>query len=160
MHKVIVNTTPLIALCRTGNLDILQKLYGGIIIPQAVYDEITVKADFIAEQIKAAADWIQVKRIQNETAKIMFRTQLHDGEVEVMILAYEMKADTVIIDDLNAKKHAKYLGLPVTGTLGVLIRAKQGGYIPALRPVLEKLVEENIYIKPSLIDLCLKQVGE
>ncbi len=94
MHKVIVNTTPLIALCRTGNLDILQK-----------------------------------KR-------------------------------TVIIDDLNAKKHAKYLGLPVTGTLGVLIRAKQCGYIPALRPVLEKLVEENIYIKPSLIDLCLKQVGE
>lgn len=57
----------------------------------------------------------------------MYKTQLHEGEVEVMILAKEVAADVVIIDDANAKKYAKYLKLPVTGTLGVLLRSKQMG---------------------------------
>lgn len=58
-------------------------------------------------------------------AKVMFKSQLQDGEVEAMILAKEKDADIVIIDDQNAKKYAKYLGLPVTGTLGILIKAKK-----------------------------------
>ena len=70
--------------------------------------------------------------MQNQMAKAMYKTQLHEGEVEVMILSKEIGADVVIIDDANAKKHAKYLGLPVTGTLGVLIKAKQEGYVEAL----------------------------
>lgn len=90
----------------------------------------------------------------------MYKTQLHDGEVEVMILAKEIAADVVIIDDANAKKHAKYLGLPVTGTLGVLVKAKQKGYIDELKPILQRMVEKGIYISQSLIELCLKQVGE
>ena len=98
--------------------------------------------------------------IENQMAKTMYRTQLHDGEVEVMILAKEIAADVVIIDDANAKKHAKYLDLPVTGTLGVLIKAKQKGYIDELKPVLQRMVENGIYISQSLIELCLKQVGE
>ena len=67
-------------------------------------------------------------------AKTMYKTQLHDGEVEVMILAKEIAADVVIIDDANAKKHAKYLELPVTGTLGALIKAKKEGYVDELKP--------------------------
>lgn len=93
-------------------------------------------------------------------AKAMYKTQLHDGEVEVMILAKEIAADVVIIDDANAKKHAKYLGLPVTGTLGVLVKAKQKGYIDELKPILQRMVEKGIYISQSLVELCLKQVGE
>ena len=77
-----------------------------------------------------------------------------------MILAKEIAADVVIIDDANAKKHAKYLGLPVTGTLGVLVKAKQKGYIDELKPILQRMVEKGIYISQSLIELCLKQVGE
>lgn len=98
--------------------------------------------------------------IKNQMAKTMYKTQLHDGEVEVMILAKEIAADVVIIDDANAKKHAKYLGLPVTGTLGVLIKAKQKGYIDELKPILQRMVEKGIYISQSLVELCLKQVGE
>ena len=77
-----------------------------------------------------------------------------------MILAKEIIADIVIIHDANAKKHAKYLGLPVTGTLGVLIKAKQKGYIDKLQPVLYEMVQNGIYISQGLIELCLKQVGE
>lgn len=77
-----------------------------------------------------------------------------------MILSKEIGADVVIIDDANAKKHAKYLQLPVTGTLGVLIKAKKEGYISELKPILNRMIEKGIYISDSLVDLCLKQVGE
>lgn len=161
MRKVIVNSTPLIALCHVNQLDILQRLYGEIIIPQAVYKEISAKPDSICKkQVEASLDWIHVESIENELAKTMYKTQLHEGEVEVMILAKETDADIVIIDDANAKKHAKYLGLSVTGTLGVLIKAKNQGLIFELKPILEKMVENNIYLSDKLIRLCLQQVNE
>lgn len=90
----------------------------------------------------------------------MFKTQLHDGEVEVMILAKEKNADIVIIDDANAKKHTKYLNLPVTGTLGVLIKAKRLGYINELKPIIQEMIDKNIYISENLMKICLKQVNE
>ena len=159
MRKVIVNSTPLIALSHIGRLDLLKMLYGEISIPQAVYKEISAKNGSVCQKaLDNSLEWIKVERIQNEMAKTMYKTQLHEGEV--MILAKETEADLVIIDDMNAKKHAKYLELPVTGTLGVLIKAKQKGYIKELKSVLRELVDKHIYISESLIELCLKQVGE
>ncbi|MDD6811034.1 MAG: DUF3368 domain-containing protein [Lachnospiraceae bacterium] len=161
MRKVVVNTTPLIALSNVGQMEILKKLYGEIMIPEAVYRELSVKEESICKKtVDCSLDWIQVNKIKNQMAKSMYKTQLHDGEVEVMILAKEIEADVVIIDDANAKKHAKYLELPVTGTLGVLIKAKQEGYVDELKPILYQMVQNGIYISQSLIEMCLKQVGE
>lgn len=161
MRKVIVNSTPLIALCHVNQLGVLKSIYGEITIPQAVYKEISVKKDSICKkQVEAALDWIHVEHIQNEMAKAMYKTQLHEGEVEVMILAKETEADLVIIDDANAKKHARYLGLPVTGTLGVLIKAKDRGFISELKPILEEMVAKNIFLSDKLINMCLQQVNE
>ena len=161
MRKVIVDSTPLIARCNIGKLDILKKLYGEIIIPLAVYNEISAKGDSICKkEVDASLEWIQIGQIKNNLAKLMYKTQLHDGEVEVMILAQEENADLVIIDDKNAKKHAKYLKLNVTGTLGVLIKAKQLGFIQTLKPLLYELSNSGIYISSELIQLCLKQVNE
>ena len=161
MRKVIVNSTPLIALCHVNRLDVLKELYGEVTIPQAVYDEISVKENSVCKKtVDEALEWIHVQKIQNIMAKAMFKSQLHDGEVEVMILAKEQDADIDIIDDQNAKKYAKYLGLPVTGTLGILIRAKQEGYIAELKPILDVMVQNGIYIKTGLIEHCLELVGE
>ena len=161
MRKVVVNTTPLIALSHVGQMDILKKLYGEIIIPKAVYRELSVKTESTCKKaVDRSLEWIRVENIKNQMAKTMYKTQLHDGEVEVMILSKEIAADVVIIDDANAKKHAKYLGLPVTGTLGVLIKAKREGLINELKPILYQMTENGIYISQSLIELCLKQVGE
>lgn len=161
MRKVVVNTTPLIALCHVGQLTILKKLYGKIIIPEAVYKELAAKEESVCKrEVDKFSDWIRVDKIKNQMAKSMYRTQLHDGEVEVMILSKEISADVVIIDDANAKKHAKYLGLPVTGTLGVLIKAKKEGYIEELKPILYQMIEKGIYISPKLIELCLRHVDE
>lgn len=161
MRKVVVNTTPLIALSRVGQLGILKKVYGEVIIPEAVYRELSIKEDSVCKRaVDSSLDWIRVDKIKNQMAKSMYKTQLHDGEVEVMILAKEITADVVIIDDANAKKHAKYLELPVTGTLGVLIKAKKEGYVGELKPILQQMVECGIYISQGLIEWCLKQTGE
>jgi predicted nucleic acid-binding protein len=161
MRKVVVNTTPLIALSHVDRLDILKKMYGEVIIPEAVYRELSAKPESVCKiAVDRSLDWILVKEIQNQMAKSMYKTQLHEGEVEVMILAQEINADVVIIDDANAKKHAKYLDLPVTGTLGVLIKAKQQGYVKELKPILYQMVENGIYISRNLMELCLKQVEE
>ena len=88
MRKVIVNSTPLIALCHVNQLVVLKQLYGEITIPKAVYDEISVKEDSICKKtVDESLDWIHVQEIQNQVAKTMFKSQLHEGEVEVMILA-------------------------------------------------------------------------
>ena len=161
MRKVILNTTPLIALCHVGKLGLLQKIYGEVMIPQAVYRELSEKKESICKkQVDASLDWISVEKIENQMAKSMFKTQLHDGEVEVMILAKEKNADVVIIDDANAKKYAKYLHLPVTGTLGVLIKAKRQGYICELKSIIQEMIDKNIYISDKLMRLCLEQVNE
>lgn len=122
----------MIALCHVNQLNILRQLYGEITIPKAVYDEISVKEESVCKKsVDEALGWIHIQEIQNQMAKTMFKSQLHDGEVEVMILAMEQQASVVVIDDRNAKKYAKYLDLPVTGTLGVLMKAKQKGYLSA-----------------------------
>ena len=160
MRNVIVNSTPLIILCSIGYFDILRSLYQEIVIPDAVYQEVTAKEDSACMQMKAAGSWVQVKQIQDHMEKKMYRAKLHEGEVEVMILAQELNADLVIIDDDAAKKTAKYLGLTVTGTLGVLLKAKKQGIIQKLHPLLIKMKQNGFYMDSALENMVLKQAGE
>lgn len=160
MHRVIVNSTPLIILCNIGKLEILKELYGEIMIPQAVYAEVTAKKDSACQQI-VSADWIHVEQIQDQSDKMMYKSRLHEGEVEVMILAQESKkADLVVIDDNAVKKTAKYLGLPVTGTMGVLLKAKKRGVVKEIRPILESMKERGFYISGEIERLVLEQAEE
>jgi len=161
MHKVVVNSAPIIALCHLGKLSLLQKLYDEIMIPEAVLREINSKCDSAAKsELDKSHSWIRVCKIKNQMAKKIFKSQLHDGEVEVMILGKEENATLLIIDDKNAKKHAKYLGFSVTGTLGVLLRAKEEGYVSYIKPLIENLISCNIYIDAKIIAYCLKIAGE
>ena len=161
MRRVIVNSTPLIALCNADLLNILKEIYGSIIIPKAVFDEVTTKKYSACLQIKQNLDWITVETITNIEDRKMYKVKLHAGEVDVMILAQaDPKADLVIIDDNAAKKTAKYLGLTVTGTLGVLIKAKQSGIISSVKNAITKIQSNGFYINENIIKLALKQAGE
>lgn len=144
MRRVIVNSTPLIVLSGIGKLDILRGLYQEISIPSAVFREVTAKNDSACVQIQSAGEWIHVKEIQDCSEKKMYKAKLHAGEVEVMILAQEQKADLVILDDNAAKKTAKYLGLTVTGTLGVLVKAKHQKIIEEVRPLLSEMRKKQL----------------
>ncbi|WP_341878217.1 DUF3368 domain-containing protein [Defluviitalea saccharophila] len=147
MRKVVVNSTPLISLYKIDNLNLLKLLYDQVYIPYGVYEELSVESK---DNFLDNADFVILKKIQNEEAKKFFKTSLHKGEVEVMILAEEINADLCIIDDLLARKYAKYLGLKITGTMGILIKAKEKGYINQIKPLLDQLIYNNIYIDNNL----------
>lgn len=135
MHNriVVVNSTPIIALSVTNKLHLLKDLYGEIIIPKAVLDEVMVKKDSVSQRVLARAkDWIITKTITNNDAKKFFKVQLHEGEVEVMLLGKELEADLLVIDDCTAREYAKYLDFKITGTLGVILRAKEKGSLKRL----------------------------
>lgn len=150
MRKVIVNSTPLIVLGNAGLLEILQKLYGRILVPEAVYQEVTAKDDAAGMILLNGADWIQVEQVQNQSDARIFSSRLHAGEVEVMLLAREQKADLLIIDDNAAKSTAKYLGMKVTGSLGVLLRAKQMGIIPDINDAMDQIILNGFYVSEEL----------
>ena len=157
MRKVVANTTPIIALADIGQLDLLRQLYGEIIIPTAVLDEIISEP---ARSKVGESDWIIVESVSNAEQKRLFKSRLHEGEVEVMRLAQEQHADLVIIDDNAAKKTAKFLGINVTGTMGILIRAKQNGLIDEVKPLIEELLDKGLYIGQEVVDMVLEAAGE
>ena len=161
MPRIIVNSTPLIILCNIGKLSILKDLYGEILIPEGVYKEVTVKQDSACLKLNESLDWIKIIKIpQNEKLKI-YRARLHLGEVEVMLLAQKNPtADLVIIDDNAAKSTAKFLGLKVTGTLGVLLKAKKVGLIKEIKPLIGTMKEKGFYISGKIEHFVLSQSRE
>lgn len=161
MPRVIVNSTPLIVLSNINYLHLLKDLYKDIYIPQAVYDEVTAKNDSACQQIKNNLNWIHICKIQDQSQKRMYQAKLHDGEVEVMILAQENQNKVlVIIDDNSAKKTAKYLGLTVTGSLGVILKAKKQGLIHSVITLMNQLIQNGFYITPEVYDFVKDEAGE
>jgi len=91
----------------------------------------------------------------------MYKAKLHDGEVEVMILAQEYEGDhLVIIDDGPARRTADYLGLTLTGTIGVLIKAKEKGLINAVMPFIAKMEKQGIFFSDELKARVKRVAGE
>lgn len=162
MRKVVVNSTPLMVLGNIGKLYILRELYGKIYIAEAVFNEVTAKNDAASAAVLSSSDWIQVLKIDNPKDYAMYRAKLHAGEVETMILAQQssVNADLVILDDKAARNTAKYLGLNVTGTMGVLVKAKQKNIISEVRPILDDIVRKGFYISDKVIQSVLKIAGE
>lgn len=160
MRKVIVNSTPIIILSNAQSLSVLKSVYQEITIPKAVFDEVTAKEDSACNELKNNLDWIYIENISNQSSKRMYQAKLHAGEVEVMILAQETNADLVILDDNAAKKTAKFLGLTVTGTMGVLLKAKSLGFISEVKPIIDRIKDNGFFITNELYNLILNQAGE
>jgi len=157
---VIVNTTPIISLSILSLLKLLEDLYGEVLVPEAVHKEVLAGGKYgtgVHEYLNA--DWIRQKRIKIlELKKRYF--DLHDGEAEVLILAEELMADLVIMDEYLGRKYAEILGFNITGTLGILLKAKQIGKITKISPLVDKLQQAGVWFNKSLIDLVLKKANE
>ena len=157
MRKVVSNTTPLIALADIGQLELLKRLYEEVYIPDAVMAEIESEP---ARTLVEKAPWIKKITIKNPEKKALFRSRLHAGEVEAIILAEEIGAELLIMDDNAAKKTAKYLGYSVTGSLGILVKSKQKGYIENVGTIMDRLVEDGLYVDQKTRQMVLKMAGE
>ncbi|MCU0445278.1 MAG: DUF3368 domain-containing protein [Microscillaceae bacterium] len=160
MLKVISNTTPIITFLGWKRLDILQKLYQQIIIPTGVLEEIeTGKAKDFYTDLKQL-DWIVIQQVKNTQALNILETELDKGEAEVIILAQEIKADLVILDERLARNYASIKNISYTGSFGVLIKAKQQHIITEVKPFLEQAQNNGIRMNEAVINLILQKANE
>ncbi len=159
MRKVISNTTPILSLFKIDKLGILKELYDRVIIPFAVYEEIEQGKEKPYYQDLRKLDWIDIKSIKNEKSRLYF-LDLDKGEAEVLILSGEENADLVIIDELLGRRYAKQMNINLTGTIGILLKAKSKGIIPSVKELLFELREKGSWINPKLIMKILKLAGE
>lgn len=155
---VVSNTTPIISLASINQIKILKILFGEIFIPQAVYDEIKAKEGYGYKDIDL--DFIHIKKIKDTVCKDLLLNQLDLGEVETILLAKEINADYVIIDESLAYKIAQNAGLEVIRTLSILIKAKHMGIIDSIKPLLDEMISKGRWYSPKVYNSFLKRIGE
>lgn len=123
---VVSDTTPLISLLKINRIDLLEKLFGDVLIPQAVFDELTVDERFRleADEIRQKK-FIVVKPVNNpESASILKRAAgLDQGESEAIVLSDELKADLLLMDEAKGRNVSAQMGLRIMGTIGILMAA-------------------------------------
>ncbi len=149
MRKVITNTTPILSLLKIGKLSLLNEIYGEVILPFAVFQEIEAGKHKPYYQNVNQISWIKVERVKNPDSRSFF-VDLDDGEAEVLILAKELNADLVIMDEITGRRYARQLGMEITGTLGILLKAKEKGLVNSVRELLTELKEKGTWINPKL----------
>jgi len=148
---IVSNTTPIISLSSIGKIDILKDLFNEIIISEAVYDEIKAKKSYGYDEVEL--DFIKVQSIKGEIYRDLLLNQLDLGEAETIILAKEINADYVLIDENIGYKIARNSGLEVIRTLSILLKAKEKGIISKIKPLLDEMIakgrwySKNVYVK-------------
>jgi predicted nucleic acid-binding protein len=159
---VVSNTTPLIGLASIQRFDLLQHLFGKIYIPRAVYDEAVTagREEGGAKREVSAADWIETVPVKDQLAVDVLLDELDLGEAETIVLARELNADWVLMDEKKGRRKITELGLNKIGTLGILLKAKQVGLLPQIRPDLGRLRLQGFSISQRVIDSVLQQAGE
>lgn len=158
---IVADSSPLIGLARIGKLDLLRRISRRILVPPAVWDEITVQGRGApgADEVRLAASWLEIKTPVS-TSVAALKLVLDRGEAEAIALAQSTETSLLLIDDAKARRVAQQLGLRLIGTVGLLRRAKKIGLISELRPHLEALRRNGIYIRQKLVDTVLQDVGE
>lgn len=138
---VVSNTSPITNLAAVGQIDLLRQLYGTIIIPQAVYHEMTRGNDTVPGNLEVQTlSWIQVQPVSNPSRVTELISEIHLGEAEAIVLAIELQAHRLLLDDYRGRMVATRLGLKITGVLGVLLVAKGMGLIPSVKSVMDDLI--------------------
>lgn len=158
--SVIVNTSPLLYLHQVGYLKLLQNLYGMIIVPNAVVQELEVGARQGVNVPKInTLDWISIQSVQSISLIPTF-IDLGKGEAEVIALGLENSASLLILDDQLGRRIANLYQLKSTGTLGVLVKAKQLGYLSAVKPIIQILRYQGMWLTDKIVNDVLRLAGE
>jgi len=159
--EVVSNSSPIIHLAKIGKLDLLKLLFNTVKIPKAVYQECVIEGGSRPEvKLIKSARWIKVLEVDDTNLIKLLKTQIDEGESEAIVLALEIGADLVLLDDYEAREKARIFGLKVTGTIGVLLKAKKMGLIKNLKKEIENLQSSGFWIKEDLIKEILGVAGE
>jgi len=157
----VVNTSPLIFLSHLDRLDLLHAEGREVVIPRAVLDEVLARADCASTVVQQARKtWLKVKEVSDRIGLELIRADLHGGEAEAMMLAKELSAERLVIDDQDARRFADRAGIKTIGTLGLLLAAKRKGQVSSVRHEIEKLQSAGFRVNPRLVAAVLKEAGE
>ena len=159
-RSAVINASPLIFLSRGGYLDLLRQFAERILVPAPVAEEIRMKGpDDVTARALSETPWIEVVPIPRVPEEVI-EWGLGTGESSVLAIAVAHPGMEAIIDDLAGRKYAECLGIPLRGTLGIVLVAKKRGVVSLARPVVEDLIRSGLYLSRPLIDEALKRVGE
>jgi len=152
----VTNTTPLITLAGVDLLDLLPLLYGKVWAPRIVLEEYQAKSP-PTEPDLAQVSWLEVV---DAVAIDPTLPLLDGGEAAALSLAQTLEARLILLDERKARRIAARIGLPVAGTLAVLLRAKQQGFITAIQPYITHMQSQGRRFHPDLIARLLEDAGE
>lgn len=156
---VFSNTTPLIALASVDALHLLPAIFQRVHVAASVASECRVGGPIIVPEL-STFPWLEIVPAPSPTAAQSPLWELDAGERDTIELACALKADLVIIDEKLGRNHAEFLGLKITGTLGVLLKAKQLGLITSFTAMAEKMRTQGIRYSPELVARLAAKVGE
>lgn len=157
---VVSDSSPLIVLATVGELELLRELFGEVLVPGRVWDEVC-QADRLGTESIQNADWIRPIAVADDSYLMALRTEIDQGEAEAMVLAADLQADFLLLDERRARSLALGLGYEVIGVVGVLLRAKQSGLLVQVRPVLDLIrAETEFRIGARLYDDALRTADE
>lgn len=160
MPELICNTSPLQYLHQLGQLELLHRLSGRAIVPPAVVDELAAgKAAGFDVPSVGGHGWITVRSPVAASAQRLV-ADLGRGETEVLMLALELPGSVAVLDDAMARRVAFTLGINVTGTLGLLLDGKTAGWVPSVRPLLDRLQELGFWVSERARTLFLRSAAE
>jgi uncharacterized protein len=160
LAEVIVNASPLQYLHQAGQLDLLPRLFGRIIVPEAVAAELAAGRRLgVSLPEPEVLEWVDLVTPASPVGGLL-AWDLGAGESAVLSLALERPGSWVVLDDKLARQAAIHLKVPLLGTAGVLLRAKHAGHLPSVRPILDKLTALGFRLTPETMRSILEIARE
>ncbi len=155
---IVSDTSPICYLLLIDQINILPKLYGLVTIPQAVFDELQAleAPEVVRNWLAKPPEWLQIQAVSIYANLELQR--LDPGEREAILLAEQLNAGLIILDDKAARQMARARGLKVIGLLGILKDATKAGMLNDVRTNLERLREVGFWVAPSLLEQILKEM--
>ena len=160
----VSDTSPISNLASVGRLNLLHDLYHDVWIPEAVRGELLRISDAaVREEIARAirGEWLKVRAANNTSLIHLLTGELDAGEAEAIALALQLEASCLLLDEREGRTLAKQLDLRVVGVLGILLRAKAKGMLPAVKPEIDALrAKAHFFISRDLETKVLATAGE
>ena len=156
---VFSNTTPFIALSSVGLLELLPAIFGEVHVAPSVVEECREGGRILVPDLADLA-WIKILAISSSSLQLPALFELDRGERDTLLLATQASEPLVVMDEKLGRNTAEYLGLRVTGTLGVLAKAKVLGLIPSFTQAAQQMREQGIYYQADLVSKIAVRVGE
>jgi predicted nucleic acid-binding protein len=147
---IISDTSCLILLANINELSILKKLG----------KEVIVTPEISLEFGKPLPDWIKIRSAGDKHYQKLLDREIDKGEASAIVLSLEIVDSILIIDDLKGRKVAEELGVKYSGTLGLILRAKQEGFITSVKPIIDKIRNTNFRFSENLLTTVLELAGE